>query len=143
MNRRSKSGSVLTCKQQDAGRAAAESTTPAPGNAGSAEKAVLRIYLADYRPPSLNRILSQHWTWYHRHKQRSSRLIDRAACALRDATGKGSNCLTTIILWEGPKGCVTPSARRSSDGAAMPKAAGSRGNTVRSRGAARWWKSLK
>ena len=130
---------LLTRKASESGRDATASSSLQEFSAGTAEKPVLTIYLADFRSPSLNEILKKHWSFIQKFKSRCSRLMGRAALSLREAMDQQDR-LTTIILWEGLNTSGTRSQKRFCADPVMPKVTASCGNTVRSRGKGSRWK---
>ena len=124
------------------GSAATGCGTPPPDAAGNAEKAARKsfrllggISLPEYRSPSLNRILSQHWTANLKNKTLCREMM-RSLSSFFAADIPGFRLIWTIWLPHS-KPSVTPLRKKSSEPLRMRKRAGCNGSTGSSRGRGR------
>ncbi len=132
----------LTPLRSDSGSAATGCGTPPPVAAGNAEKAARknfrllgRISLPAYRSPSLNRILSQHWTANLKNKT-LCREMTRSLSSFFAADIPGFRLIWTI--WLPPSSFSgTLLRKKSSEPRRMRKRAGYNGSTGSSRGRGR------
>lgn len=132
----------LTPLRSASGSAATGCGTPPPVAAGNAEKAARkncrlfgRISLPAYRSPSLNRILSQHWTANLKNKTLCREMM-RSLSSFFAADIPGFRLIWTI--WLPPSSFSgTPLRKKSSEPRRMRKRAGYNGSTGSSRGRGR------
>ena len=122
--------------------ASRELCTPGSGDVPNAEKPLLTLVFPNYRPPSLNEVLAQHWSKRQRSKNHCSELVELAASSLREATGRPGR-LIVIICWAPVKSSGTKSRQKSSAEMMTPNPTRSSGSTGRSRAGASRWKFSK